>query len=177
MRRLPVLLALALCSLAWAPAPHNPANALLAKPLDPLTYDQATRCTGHASKGALLLERWMEHHAPGVSWGIYRCERWGKHSASLHAEGRALDWHLDATSTAGRAEAQRLIHLFLAPDRDGQEFALARRMGIQELIWNCHAWFGGGESLGPYSYCYGPNGKRRKHLDPTQAHMNHIHIG
>ena len=28
-------------------------------------------------------------------WGSYRCEKWGKGQASLHAENRAIDWHLD----------------------------------------------------------------------------------
>ena len=65
-----------------------------------------------------------------------RCERWGKNSASLHAEGRAVDWHLDATRAADRREARRLIDMWLAPDSEGNEHALARRMGIQEIIWN-----------------------------------------
>jgi hypothetical protein len=30
--------------------------------------------------------------------------------------------------------------------------------------------------MGHYSYCYGKNDKRKKNLDPTQAHMNHVHI-
>src|SRR3954471_22760704 len=30
--------------------------------------------------------------------------------------------------------------------------------------------------MGDYSYCYGKNGRRKKNLDPTQAHMNHVHI-
>jgi hypothetical protein len=36
-----------------------------------------------------------------------RCERWGKNSASLHAEGRAIDWHLDSRVPADRREARR----------------------------------------------------------------------
>jgi hypothetical protein len=58
-----------------------------------------------------------------------RCERWGKNSVSLHAEGRAVDWHLDAARTADRREARRLIDLWLAPDSEGNEHVLARRMG------------------------------------------------
>jgi hypothetical protein len=50
-------------------------------------------------------------------------------------------------------------------------------MGIQELIWNCTAWFSGDGGMGPYSVCYDKKGKRLKHVDETQAHMNHIHIG
>ena len=30
----------------------------------------------------------------------YRCEKWGKRSASLHAENRAVDWALDVDDRA-----------------------------------------------------------------------------
>ena len=93
--------------------------------------------------GTVDLQRWLERNAGGVSWGIMRCEKWGKDAASLHAEGRALDWHLDAANAADRREATRLISLLLAPDSMGNQAALARRMGIQEIIWNCESWFGG----------------------------------
>ncbi len=80
-------------------------------------------------------------------------------------------------SPADRKEAERLIDLFLAPDKVGNIHALARRMGIQELIWNCHAWFSGDGGMQPYSVCYDKKGKPKKHVDETQGHMNHIHIG
>jgi hypothetical protein len=28
-----------------------------------------------------------------------------------------------------------------------------------------------------YSACYGKNGKRRRHVDETTAHRDHVHIG
>jgi hypothetical protein len=100
---------------------------------------------------------------------------WGKKSASLHSEGRAIDWHLDARVAADRLAARNLIRLLLAPDRTGQPFALARRMGVQGIIWNCHAWWGG-DQLVPYSVCYDRHGKRRRKIDRTQGHMDHVHI-
>jgi hypothetical protein len=157
--------------------PGNPADKLDSMPIDGYSYDAATRCVKRPQKGMLAVQDWMTKHAKGVSWGIIRCEKWGKHSASLHAEGRALDWHLDVHSRADRKEAERLIDLFLAPDRLGNMHALARRMGIQELIWNCHGWFSGDGGMQPYSVCYDKRGKRLEHVDETQAHMNHIHIG
>jgi hypothetical protein len=150
----------------------NPANKLLARGIDPMHYDPATHCTGKDTPGALALLAWLERNARGVSWGIYRCEMWAKHSASLHSEGRAIDWH-----PASAADARALIRLLLAPDRAGNPVARARRMGIQGLIYDCQAWWGSPDGqLGDYSYCYGKNGKRKKNLDPTQAHMNHVHI-
>ena len=98
-----------------------------------------------------------------------RCERWGKNSASLHAEGRAVDWHLDAARPADRREARRLIDLWLATDRAGNEHALARRMGIQEIIWNCRSWWSGSDGMGKYSACYTERGKLRKRVNYTRG--------
>src|SRR5690349_3123085 len=107
------LLAL-LCALAVLPAAAahaqplqpvrgNPADRMLATPIDPMHYDEATHCVKRVPKGTLLMQSWLDRHARGVSWGILRCEMWGKHSASLHAEGRAIDWHLDHASAQDRA--------------------------------------------------------------------------
>jgi hypothetical protein len=103
--------------------------------------------------------------------GVYRCERLDKHTRSLHSEGRALDWHLDARRKPERRAANSLINL-LAPDAQGNVHALARRMGVQELIFNCRAWFGGEGGLETYSACQG-----RGRVDRTTAHRDHVHIG
>jgi hypothetical protein len=150
----------------------NPANKLVSRGIDPLQYDPATHCTGKTTKGASALVGWLQRNAAGVSWGTYRCEMWSKNTASLHAEGRAVDWH-----PASKADAMALIKLLLAPDRTGNPVALARRMGVQGLIYDCKQWYGNPDgTLGEYSYCYGANGKRKKNIDPTQAHMDHVHI-
>ncbi|MEA2466877.1 MAG: hypothetical protein QOJ57_1003 [Thermoleophilaceae bacterium] len=156
--------------------PGNPADKLARLPIDDYRYDHATKCLKHTPKGTLALQSWLGKHAGGVSWGIMRCEKWGKHSASLHAEGRAVDWHLDVHNGRDRAEAKRLIDLFLAPDKAGNEHALARRMGIQELIWDCKSWWSGSGGMEKYSACYDKKGKRRR-IDDTNAHRDHIHIG
>ena len=184
MRRLLVIACMAVLLAATAaaaevyrPVSGNPADKLAAKPIEPYQYDYAHKCLKNPQKGMTALEQWLGRHAGGVSWGIMRCEKWGKNKASLHAEGRALDWHLDVHNAGDRAEAKRLIELFLAPDKNGNMHALARRMGVQELIWNCKGWFSGDGGMRPYSVCYDKNGKRIKNVDETAAHMNHIHIG
>jgi hypothetical protein len=156
----------------FGPLPGNPADRLSA-PIDAETYDPATHCTGpRHRKGMVALQRWLQTNSSGVFWGSYRCERWGKHSASLHAEDRAIDWH-----PSDRAAARKLIDELLAPDNAGNEHALARRMGVEELIWDCSYWGAGMQNFEKYAYCYGRSGKLRKHIDPTAAHRNHIHIG
>jgi hypothetical protein len=188
VRRFAALLALAVFALALAgtalaaypetfrPVKGNPADSLDKLPIDGYRYDYARRCVKKPTPGALAMESWLEHNSSGVFWGIMRCEKLGLHDYSLHADGRAIDWHLDVHTAAGRKEATRLISLLLAPDRLGNEHALARRMGVQEIIWNCRAWWSGPGGMEPYSVCYDKRG-HRIHVDDTTAHRNHIHIG
>lgn len=159
------------------PVKGNPADALVDVPIEDVRYDRATDCKPRARPGTVALQRWLEANVRGAYWGSYRCERWGKDSASLHAENRAIDWHLDASSEADQRAADRLFRLLLAPDKAGNPFALARRMGVEELIWDCGYWGAGMTDFRPYSPCYDEDGKRRKGVDRTTAHKDHIHIG
>ncbi len=155
--------------------PKNPADRLADRPIDPERYDYAKRCLRRPSPGALALQRWLQRHARGRSWGIMRCERL-RRGYSLHSEGRAIDWRLSARSAADRREARRLILLLLAKDKAGNVRALARRMGIQEIIWDCGSWWAGSERMGRYSLCYDGRGRRRR-ISETLAHRDHMHIG
>ena len=156
----------------------NPANhpRLLNKPIEDFRYDHAKRCRDEPTRGAKALEDWLGRHVRGESWGIMRCERLGGDNYSLHAEGRAIDWHLDARRKRERRAAMKLIRTLITRDRNGEPAALARRIGVQGLIFDCRSWWSGQSGLGRYSYCYRPNGKKRHGLDPTQAHMDHVHI-
>jgi hypothetical protein len=186
MRRLPLFLALTAVLVAatagvalaggYAPVPGNPADKLTNIPIDPEQYDSATDCRKKPTPGAEAMVAWLQQNAGGSFWGIMRCERWGKGRASLHAEGRAIDWHLNVHNPADKREAQRLINLLLAPDRTGNVRALARRMGIEEIIWNCRYWGAGSDRFRPYSVCYDAKGRPKK-VDDTTAHRDHIHFG
>jgi hypothetical protein len=162
---------------ATALAGPNPADALSHLPIEASIYDRATHCSPKARPGVVKLQRWLEENVRGAFWGSYRCEKWGKREASLHAENRAIDWHLDVGDRADRRAAEGLIDLLLAPDRAGNEQALARRMGVEELIWDCGYWAAGMADFMPYSPCYGKRGKRKKHVNVTVAHRDHVHIG
>jgi hypothetical protein len=156
----------------------NPANdpSLLAKPIEDYGYDDADRCVKAAQPGARALQGWLEHNVRGESWGIVRCEKWGPNEFSVHAEGRAIDWHLDAHNAADRRAAERLAGMLLAPDSLGNPQALARRMGVEEMIFDCGYWGAGMTQFEQYDPCY-KHGKRRKRVDPTVGHINHLHIG
>ena len=169
---------LALPAAAHAARDHeNPADALAHLPIEASVYDPATHCAKRPRPGMLRMQEWLEENVRGVFWGSYRCEKWGKKEASLHAENRAIDWHLDASLSADRDAADALIELLLAPDSAGNEQALARRMGVEELIWDCTYWAAGMPGPGDYRPCFGKSGKPRKHVNPTVAHRDHVHIG
>jgi hypothetical protein len=159
------------------PLKGNPADRMADRPIDDYAYDHARRCKPGPAPGMLALERWLGLHVRGSSWGIMRCERLSKRDFSLHAEGRALDWQLDAGDRTDRRAARRLIRLLLATDRAGNEHALARRMGVQEIIWDCRSWWSGSDGMDDYSACFTDRGKPRRGVSPTLAHRDHIHIG
>jgi len=190
MIRLPLLLTLlplalaapaaAMVELAENPLPveGDPADRLLSVPIEDSTYDPGRKCTPKASRpGMHALQRWLEANARGVFWGSYRCEKWGKDQASLHAENRAIDWHLDVSVPADRRAAERLIRLLLTPDAAGNPQALARRMGVEELIWDCGYWSAGMTQFSEYDPCYGKHGKLKRKVNATVAHRDHVHIG
>jgi hypothetical protein len=159
------------------PVRDNPADALVDVPIEDSNYDKATKCKRRASPGILALNAWLGENSRGEFWGSYRCEIWGKGKASLHAENRAIDWHLDAAVKADRKAADKLFRLLLAPDSAGNPQALARRMGVQELIFDCGYWGAGMTNFKPYGACFTKKGKPRKKVDRTTAHRDHVHIG
>src|SRR3954465_6427269 len=163
--------------IAYTSVAHNPADALADEPIEPSSYDIATHCSKKTRPGMTALVDWLTHNAHGVFWGSYRCEKWGPKSASLHAENRAVDWHLDVAVPPQRREAERLIALLLAPDRLAQPQALARRMGIEEIIWDCGYWGAGMDQFRPSSPCLSKRGKLLRHPDKTIGHRDHLHLG
>jgi hypothetical protein len=160
-----------------SPIAGNPADRLAELPADPEEYDRATHCSPRPKPGTVALVGWLQRNARGESWGSYRCEKWGDGEASLHAENRAVDWHLDVSVPADRAAARRLIELLLATDRVGTPHALARRMGVEEIIWDCSYWGAGMDEFKAYSPCLNRNGDVRIHVNKTIAHRDHLHLG
>jgi hypothetical protein len=159
------------------PMKGNPANQLASLPPDEIEYDRARRCDPKTKPGVVRFTRWLQRNARGVFWGSYRCEKWGKREASLHAENRAIDWHLDASDAGDKRAARALIRLLLAPDKVGTPHALARRMGVEEIIWDCSYWAAGMEQFVKYSPCFNKHGEPRKRVNKTIAHRDHIHFG
>jgi hypothetical protein len=178
-----VLGALALPSAAQAyplnfgPVAQNPADRLASLPADPERYDHSVRCTRKPKKGTLAFQAWLQRHWRGTSWGIMRCEQLSRGNFSLHADGRALDWHLNRSNRGDARAARALIKTLLATDKAGTPRALARRMGLQEIIWDCRAWWAGSDGMRPYSVCLDRKGRERRDVNVTLAHRDHVHFG
>ena len=126
--------------------------------LEPVWGDgaPATRCTHQEAIGTRALLNAMLRKYPGsTSFGIESCRNArGGSSLSLHAEGRAADWH-PATKAQGD-EAFRLL------------VDNAWGIGAQEIIWWEQIWSLARQSEGVRPYEPGPGGS---------PHHDHIHIG
>jgi hypothetical protein len=151
----------------------NPANdpSLVDRPIEGYAYDDADHCVKAPQRGTRAMLRWLDRNVRGESWGTVRCEKWGPHEFSVHAEGRAIDWHLDARKPREKRAALSLIDALLATDQNGNQHALARRMGVQGIIFDCRSWWSGMDDMGTYSACEG-----NKSPDPTTAHRDHVHV-
>lgn len=147
----------------------NPANdpELISKRLDPVRYDGGGNCVRDEPRGSKALIHWMKANTSRrTAYGTIRCD------GGVHGTGRALDWMLDARDPKQKRLAMRVINTWLADDARGRPHALARRMGIQLIIYNCRWWQAGDSGWQPYGACSGS----KAGTDPTQGHIDHIHV-
>ncbi len=130
-------------------------------PLDGLRFDRpGRRCRGSSTAGARALRTWLsdESRIPEKRQGfIYRCgkkPRRGK-TRDLHAEGRAVDF-----IPTSEDSALNLVALLLA-----NKYSLARRMGVQEIIYDGRVWSAAR-----------PSKLLRRYRGPS-PHRKSVHIG
>ena len=91
----------------------NPADRLVSVALEDYSYDHASGCKPGPSRGAVAMQAWLERYVRGTPLGIVRCEKLSGDDFSLHAAGRAIDWHLNARDRRGRRAADRPVALLL----------------------------------------------------------------
>jgi hypothetical protein len=138
--------------------------------VDALHTDNPTTCATGPKPGATDMFHFLNYWWPrGENDGIFNCRKIGDTNLlSLHGEGRAVDFHLDKDNAGDLDAAQAIRRWFLADDTNGVHYAMARRFGIQEMIFNKHIWTSARASEGWRDYAVPPGG------DP---HYTHIHIG
>jgi hypothetical protein len=134
-------------------------------------YQPQQYCNPRAKPGTKALARWLVHRGGGYGSISRRC---GAGGVSEHKEGRAFDWTLDATRSRDRRIAQEFLEVAFAADKDGEEHALARRMGIMYIIWNDHMYSAWDHyEREPYlsSSC-----KSLRKCSRTLRHRDHMHV-
>jgi hypothetical protein len=70
--------------------------------------------------------------------GLAVCKHVANESGSYsdHADGRAWDWRVRASSPTDRAMVDRVLNWLMRTDDRGRRNAMARRIGITYVIWN-----------------------------------------
>jgi peptidoglycan hydrolase-like protein with peptidoglycan-binding domain len=100
-------------------------------------YQAPTTCDPTAKPGVTAFAQLLNSHYGTRYYGIGRaCAA----DVSEHYEGRALDWMINAAKPDEKALADAIVGWLVAPDAQGRQGAMARRFGINYIIWNRHMW-------------------------------------
>jgi hypothetical protein len=171
--------------LAAAPAgaaivvPTVPAGTPVVKTFHSVAIDAMPRwerentCNPTAKPGPRYLARLLNATYGPISSNIVRpCTA----ADSGHKEGRALDWMVSARVPAQKAMGDAFVAWLQAPDASGNPEAMARRLGIQYVIWNSMTWRAYDPARGwtEYDGCLHKPHKSRA-WDNT-CHRTHVHI-
>ena len=123
-----------------APVPKPPAKSLPSA-LDAAPPYQGQRvCDPNAKPGVTAFAQLMVGHygvGSAAAWNITRACNSG---ITEHSEGRAWDWMLNAANPQQKAIADSVVAWLSAPDAQGRPGAMARRFGINYIIWNKKMW-------------------------------------
>ena len=120
-------------------------------------YQEGYRCLSGNLPGPVAFAKLLNSHYGTHVYGINRT------CAAEHGEGRALDWMVNANTADGLALGNAITRWLSAPDAQGRPGAMARRFGINDLIWNRQMWraYDPGRGWAPYS--------------GVSPHTDHIH--
>ncbi len=158
-----------------APALALPESKTFGPMIDaPAGYDSQDTCSPTAKPGVLAFSEMLQAAFPQTgSYGITRACNVG--GTSEHKEGRAFDWRANAGVKAERKAVDSVLDWLFAPDKYGNENAMARRIGVMYIVWNRKIWgTWGGWSVyckqKPIG-CVKPGTKEVRH-----PHTDHVHF-
>jgi hypothetical protein len=145
----------------------RPTPALADPPVDPYQIYRAATCQPFVEQPGVVAFRAMLNEHYGIGGGIHAC------SGFEHGEGRALDWMVNHFDPVQDAMASEVLDWLLATDAAGNPHAMARRLGIGNIIWNGQSielWsYNAAKVWEPYLPCVPGSA-------PGVCHTNHIHI-
>jgi peptidoglycan hydrolase-like protein with peptidoglycan-binding domain len=121
-------------------------------------YQKGTLCLTQNQPGAVAFAKLLNATYGTRVYGILR------HCAAEHGEGRALDWMINAKVPEQLALANALTRWLAAPDAQGRAGAMAKRFGINYIIFNRQQWRAYDPARGWAPY-YG-----------VSPHTDHIHF-
>ncbi len=121
-------------------------------------YQKGTLCLTYNQPGAVAFVKMLNATYGYRTYGILRT------CAAEHGEGRALDWMINANDPTQLALANAITRWLAAPDSKGRPGAMAKRFGINYIIWNRQMWRAYDTARGWAPY-YG-----------VSPHTDHIHI-
>ncbi|MGD9957587.1 MAG: hypothetical protein AB7V23_16115, partial [Candidatus Nanopelagicales bacterium] len=87
-----------------------------------------------------------------------------------------LDWMVSVRDPAQKATAQAFLTWLLAPDANGVEAAMARRIGVMYIGWDNRIWRGYGTTGWSELFDCQSNPARATTTYDNYCHRNHIHI-
>ncbi|PKW27213.1 peptidoglycan-binding domain-containing protein [Phycicoccus duodecadis] len=121
-------------------------------------YQKGVLCLTESQPGPIAFAKLLNATYGSHVYGVLRkCDQ-------EHGEGRALDWMLDASKPADLALGNALTRWLAAPDAQGRPAAMARRFGINYMIWNRQIWKAWAPERGWTAYT------------GSSPHRDHIHL-
>ncbi|QIM21457.1 peptidoglycan-binding protein [Phycicoccus sp. HDW14] len=121
-------------------------------------YQPGTLCLTENQTGPVAFAKLLNATYGAHVYGVLRkCDQ-------EHGEGRALDWMLNAKKPSDLAMGNAITRWLAAPDAQGRQGAMARRLGVNYIIWNHQQWKAWAPERGWTDY------------HGSSPHTDHIHI-
>ena len=143
-------------------------------PVDPISpYQGQKKCRKEARPGTQSLRQLiLDTYGEAVPAYLNReCQP----DTSEHYDGRAIDWMVDARDEVQGSWGDRFVN-WLTATRDGEEGAIARRLGVMYIVWRGRSWgqYRMHEGWRLYQDCNKRPYRSREY--DNGCHRNHIHI-
>ncbi|HEY8302060.1 MAG TPA: hypothetical protein VIG48_09185 [Jatrophihabitans sp.] len=154
---------------ASAAVPH-PARHFSVAIEDYTAYVPQDSCDPRPKRGTTLFGDMLARNYRGIAWSTYRpCDG----SVSEHHDGRAIDWMVSSRNGAQHQMGIDFWHWLLATDRYGNQYAMARRLGVMYIIFNGRMWGMWDQKWSEYLHC---RTTQKGAAYDNLCHRTHMHI-